>query len=242
MQGREFFEKCPQADTSDALFTLYRKAMLELGMNHVVYCTIRSTQDTKSIVSPFYCSYPEKWVDHYLRNDYMEIDPVRTQTLLSRRAFTWADMTAKTSLSKRQERVMNEGREAGLIDGVSLGFHGPKGDVMGVGLAASASNPDVDHFLTEIEVISTHFHFALLALRERNKTNSVQLNLREREVLKWIGAGKNDDEIGAILNISEHDIGRLISVIMQKLDADTRLSVTAKGLYSLSLQKIHEQH
>jgi len=231
MQVRDFIEKCPQADSGAALFALYREAMQELGIDRIAYCTIRNGLGPSTALPRFYHSYPDSWVDHYLRSDYMKDDPARAYTLQSRRAFTWENMTNQKPLTKRQQRIMNEGREAGLNDGVSLGFHSPKGEVIGIGLASSILNPGVENFLTQIEVISTHFHFAISTFHDDDTISSTKLSLHEQEILKWLAAGKTDYEIGEILKISEQRVTLHIKTIMRKLDSQSRINVVIKALY-----------
>src|SRR5262252_74562 len=49
-----------------------------------------------------------------------------------------------------------------------------------------------------------------------------QLTLREREVLFWLGQGKSNAEIGAILHISSSTVGKHLERIYPKLGVENR--------------------
>jgi len=231
MRAAEFVDKSLQADTADELFELYRFAMDNLGFDRIVYGALRNAPGLTSKTPNLFHSYPLEWVEHYVQQGYMETDPVRLKGLASRRAFIWNDMIVNNKLTKPQLKIMNEGQDAGLNDGVGLAFHGPLGETFGVGLASSSANNDHGDNLTEIEVISTQFHLLFSAKFERPTTPYIQLTNRELEVLKWAAAGKSNWAIGEILSISEHGVDFHMRNILRKLDADSRLTAVVKALH-----------
>lgn len=231
MRAADFVDKSLQADTADELFVLYRTAMHDLGFDRIVYGALRNAAELPSKTPNLFHSYPLEWVEHYVQHGYMKTDPVRLQGLTSRRAFIWDDMITSKKLTKPQLKIMHEGQDAGLNDGVGLAFHGPMGETFGVGLASSDKNNHAGVNLTEIEVISTQFHILFSAKFDHPAPPYIQLTSREHEVLKWAAAGKSNWAIGEILSISEHGVDFHMRNILRKLDADSRLTAVVKALH-----------
>jgi len=232
MRIGEFVEQSLQAKTTDALFQLYSSALLDFGIDHVVYASLRAPHGYEgSPLIIYQHSYPTEWVEHYICQGYLDIDPVRARGLVTRHAFTWDDTVATQNLSPSQILVMNEGHEAGLKNGVGIAFHGPMGEASGMGLASSTPNPDIDHFLMDIEIISNHFHTAFSTFLTQKEPKQAKLTERELEILKWCSEGKSNDAIGEILCVSEHEIGMHIHSLMDKLDADCRLTAVTKAFH-----------
>ena len=250
MRAAEFIDQSLQVETAEKLFDLYRGAVKNFGFDRIIYSALRNVpgahlgqttpppqagQTTPPQASPppsVIHSYPRDWIEYYTEQNYSENDPVRLMGLASRRAFLWDDMIANQNLSKAQMSIMNQGQDAGLVDGVGMAFHGPLGEAFGVGLASSTANAESGDHLTEIEVISTQFHVLYTAKFDQTPLPSVCLTPRELEVLKWVATGKSNWAIGEILNISEHGVDFHIRNILRKLDTDSRLTAVVKALHN----------
>lgn len=233
MSMAEFIDRSMKVKDPGQLFSLYLGALGEFGVDRVMYSALRNTPHEEVAVPSLSHCYPEDWIDYYIRNDYVTLDPVRQHGMNTRFAFTWDDMMAVRDLSPAQVRLMHEGREAGLNDGVALAFHGPLGEVYGVGMASSTPNPEVGVNLRDIQVLSTQFHVLFSTLHDQtHNARGCSLTPRETEVLKWIAAGKSNWSIGEILGISEHGVDYHVRNILRKLDADTRISAVVKALHA----------
>ena len=57
-----------------------------------------------------------------------------------------------------------------------------------------------------------------------------ELSVREKEVLKFISEGKNNIEIGEMLNISQHTVKAYVAKICQKLAVKDRIQATVKAI------------
>lgn len=57
-----------------------------------------------------------------------------------------------------------------------------------------------------------------------------ELSVREKEVLKFISEGKNNIEIGEILNISQYTVKAYVAKICQKLAVKDRIQATVKAI------------
>ena len=227
-----FIDETLSIQDSDRLFACYLDALGEYGVDRVIYSALRNTPYEESAVPGISHCYPESWIEHYMANDYVALDPVRQHGMNTRHAFSWAEMMAFRDLSPQQTALMNQGEEAGLKNGVGLAFHGPMGEVYGVGMASGEANPDVSRHLKEIQILSTQFHVLFSALHDHERNvYGTPLTPREMEVLKWCAMGKSNWATGEILGISEHGVDFHMRNILRKLDADTRVTAVVKALH-----------
>lgn len=233
MKLADFVDNALTLKDPNALFASYLGALSEFGVDRVLYSALRNTPYEETSVPGISHSYPADWISYYMANNYVAIDPVRQHGLCVRGAFTWKDMRRVRDLSSHQITLMNEGEDAGLHDGIALAFHGPMGEVYGVGMASSAANPDAGGHLKSIEVLSTNFHIFYSALHdEKRNAVGIELTQREMEVLKWCAAGKSNWAIGEILSISEHGVDFHMRNILRKLNADSRMTAVVKAIHN----------
>ncbi|HEY9080698.1 LuxR family transcriptional regulator [Magnetovibrio sp.] len=233
MTVAEFIEKSLGIDDPNRLFGAYLQALSEYGVDRVMYLPVRNTPYSNAMMPGLSHCYPEDWLTYYVEQNYAPIDPTLLHGMGVRDAFSWEDMKAYRDLSSRQILLMNQGKEAGLNDGVGVPLHGPMGEVYGVGLASSEPNPRLAQHLKELQILSTNFHVFYAAMHdEMRNAHGVQLTPRELEVLKWCAAGKSNWSIGEILSISEHGVDFHMRNILRKLDADNRITAVVKAIHS----------
>lgn len=85
-----------------------------------------------------------------------------------------------------------------------------------------------------LEMLIPHMHMALqrIVFSERMPTESnrggITLSGRENEILKWIRAGKTNQEIGQILDISPFTVKNHVQKILRKLNVTNRTQAVAK--------------
>jgi len=56
------------------------------------------------------------------------------------------------------------------------------------------------------------------------------LTARERDVLRWLAAGKTDRDIGAILEISPRTVHKHLQHVYEKLGVETRTAAVMRTL------------
>jgi len=79
------------------------------------------------------------------------------------------------------------------------------------------------------KVLSACAHLALLDVVnvQRSDSGISRITRQEREVIRWVAAGKTGWEIGRILSISEPTVAFHVKNAMQKLDAKNRPQMVA---------------
>lgn len=232
MSLAQFIDESLRMDDPAKLFSSYRKALGDYGVDRVMYLPVRNTHHNEQAMPGLSHCYPEDWLSYYIEQDYAPIDPTLQHGVSVRNAFSWRDVMRFRDLSDKQKLMMKQGEEAGLRNGVGVPLHGPMGEVYGIGLASSVSNPDITSHLRALQVLSTQFHVLYSGLHdEKRNTSGISLTSREVEVLKWCATGKSNWSIGEILGISEHGVDFHMRNILRKLEADTRVTAVVKALH-----------
>jgi DNA-binding CsgD family transcriptional regulator len=224
-----YIEATNEAATPEELFHLYARATAAFGYDRIIYSTLASAKGVEVESPCILRNYPDDWIEYYVQHSYTAVDPVRTRGLRSNAPFLWSDLGRGTRLSAAERRVMDEGREAGLKDGVGIAFHGPTG-VMGVGLATSGGSSESRYLLSVLNLLSVQFHTAFQSLTATGPLPEIRLTAREREILLWCSKGKSNWAIGEILRISEHGVDFHLRNILKKLSADSRITAVVKAL------------
>jgi len=83
-----------------------------------------------------------------------------------------------------------------------------------------------------VEVIRPHLgHLYRLSARKNEALEEIEaLTARERDVLRWLGAGKTDKDIAAILAISPRTVQKHLQRIYEKLGVETRTAAVMRAL------------
>ena len=233
MRISDFIDATNKACSPEEIFALYQRATADLGFDRIMYSALTPHSVYDAIETPCVMrNYPDDWIEHYVASGYIQADPVRTQGIRSAFPFVWSDMMETRKLRKEEKRVMVEAQDAGLLDGVGIPFHGPYGEVMGVGLASSLGGTDAARNLSALHALSVQFHtaYTALALPQLADLPEVRLTAREAEVLRWCALGKSNWAIGEILGISQHGVEFHMRNVLTKRNADCRVTAVVKAL------------
>jgi LuxR family quorum-sensing system transcriptional regulator CciR len=173
--------------------------------------------------------YPLAWLERFSVKNYAKRDPVywaaRRQTL----PFQWSDQRFLRALAADQLRILNEAREAGLADGVTIPIHAPDA------LPASCSlviGPDgVDPLNAQkAHWYGVYAHECARRLRLAGMPAKPVLSPRERQCLQLLGQGKNDGDMATILGLSEHTVHNVVRRAMHKYGVASRVQAFVRAL------------
>lgn len=170
------------------------------------------------------CSYPAEWFQRYLRRRYATIDPVVTQGRGARLPFFWGSANFLNHLGPRPRRFFFEARDFGIVSGVTVPVHGPRGD-WGL-LSLSVRGPmqalkdrvSESYFLLQALAPLVHAQ-AMGRLSAAAATPAIRLTDGERICLDWTLRGKTAWEIAQIIGRSKPTVDYHIQKAMRKLDA-----------------------
>jgi LuxR family quorum sensing-dependent transcriptional regulator len=167
---------------------------------------------------------PESWVNEYLTNDYVDIDPIVKRCLVSREPFYWSDAEASASAEARQ--MMRRAEEFGLINGICFPIHNINGFEAGVSVSGSLA-PLTRSDVRNLYLASIMTFNALRGIRSDHTLRFEEISMREAEVLTWCALGKTSKEIAYILFISENTVNVHIKNAIHKLSAKNKTEAVA---------------
>jgi len=211
------------------------RAAADLGFDRYAYCALtgHDRYHPGHIPAPAIAlNFPTSWTDFYFERGYQAIDPVIVYAPEIERPFLWDSLCPRFRLTRAQSVVMQQAKEAGLLDGVGVPLHGPCGNVCLLTFAAADGHPDPAATLADLGVLSAQFHLAYSEIgRTRLDARSIPvLSERERECLKWIANGKSSWAVGTILNISENTVNFHIKNAFRKLGTNSRIVAVVKAI------------
>ena len=144
--------------------------------------------------------------------------------------FTWDDVRSQ-NLSKSAARIIDEGREFDAYNGIIVPMVPPPDRRRCLVLAEENRTSRLapswrsnDRHLQPSCALSELRRFPQEASRSRHLTP------REREVIRWVAAGKSDDEISMILNIGRETVASHVENSKRKLDATRRTYAVVQAL------------
>jgi DNA-binding CsgD family transcriptional regulator len=149
--------------------------------------------------------------------------------------FCWNDLDKVSPWDRHQKIMMEEAAAAGLHQGIGLGVYGANNEIAGFGIASSQPFAMPDAYPRLVAVLAHQFHMTFLELEKVTATTQPppHLSPMEREVLKWLSAGKSKWEIAQVVKsapISEHTVNTHLRRIYQKLGVTGKAQAVTKAL------------
>ena len=235
---QEFIEQTREAKTIDELVQSYLKRVEDLGYDRMIFCLMSDHSHIGLSAGVGYLNnYPEDWMKYYMDKGFDKIDPVIAYSRQTIGTFTWDEMSQTLSLTKKQKKCLEYGREASLFNGVCTPIWGPH-RFSGIGLATSEKKDACDirqETLDLINAYSNHFYMVFQRIHKKamindNKINNVFLTDRERDVLVWVARGKSNNDVADILSISLSCVKFHLDNIYQKLCVNDRVVACTKAI------------
>lgn len=175
---------------------------------------------------------PQDYIDRYEEKNYVDRDPVVTELRRTVRPFSWTDVMKRRNLSRKDRHIIEEAREFDVNDGLIVPIVTLSGTLSV--FSPCGRNPDLSPDARRaVELISLYSHEALkrkLLEQSRYKEAHTPLTPREREVMRWVAAGKSDAEIAEILSIAPATVTLHVERAKRKLDAFRRTFAVVKAL------------
>jgi len=172
----------------------------------------------------------ESWLERYVAEDYVQIDPIARRLQTAADPFTWSESIAGRAMDDSARRVMDEAASIGMRDGLCV----PLYDLDGRRSVLSLAAHDVDLSPAERGVLHLLGIYSQNRIREligeQTRVERPTLSPRERECLQWTAAGKTSWEISAILHLSQNTTDGYIASATRKLGAANRTQAVAVGI------------
>ncbi len=174
--------------------------------------------------------WPAEWLKRYSSRGYVFCDPAFARVKSNPTPFFWNELDTRVLDDPKARRVMDEGSEFGLKEGFTASLITLDGQpvVWSLGGPHLEIGPNTRAMLTLVTSYATARAIALG--QESQPDKSIVLSPREREALQWAAEGKNDWEIGEVMNISEHGADKHMRSVSAKLGAISRTQAVAEAI------------
>lgn len=231
----DFISRVQTAPTVDDVRNIIIEWSRDLGFQRVVYANYKLDQETPRL---FMGSYQDSWVERYLDQNYIQIDPVARLSGSSVLPFRWGHTEFRNRLSRSERQMFDEADDFGISRGFAIPVHGPGGELSVLSLATNELDRGF-HKLVDMSQDMLHLSCCYLHQRiselldapeEANEAARIQLSPREVECLLWSSSGKTANETSDILHISETTVIYHLENAKKKLGVRTKAHAVAKAL------------
>jgi len=225
-----FIESANRTDCAEDLSLLFKESAKRFGFQNLVIGALTHPKNYGAESLTLLNTMPDPWTEHYFKSNYEKIDPVVRNVATQSMPFIWSSLT----LENRQQRtILEEAKEIGLHDGVTIPVHGANQDLFCISLATDCTEAALQAPLDQLRLIAVHLQSSYLRLAKSTAHKEFQiptLTSRERDCLSYCAIGKTSWEIGQILGISEKTVDFHIGNASIKLDANSRIFAVVKAL------------
>lgn len=226
--------------TREAFEDVLRESSGSLGYDSYIYTSINTetifrSKLTESIDDIIIVSNLDNWLDHYVKENYANSDPVIIDSVKARSPLVWTEGYRSDTLTPDEAQMMGDAHEFGIERGLTIPIHGPSGEL---GILSLYSNMVDTKFLAHAEetkhdshLLAHYFHSAAQSkLRPSETPKLTPLTDREVEILRWTAEGKTAWEIGSILTISERTVNFHLQNAMVKFGVHNKTHAAAKAM------------
>jgi DNA-binding CsgD family transcriptional regulator len=223
----EASQTCASIDDLKQLFGFFASG--EGFENHVL-----TTIGDRQLTNVAWFELPKHYPEAYIENKWERIDPILPASRKVRVAFSWSDALAGVKLNRAQQAFFHECHGLQVRNGIVIPLHGPDSrcDIFSLSRRTDEA-PDAKRLrLTYAVAVQTWCRFLELSgtgLRIDSQLHS-RVTERELEVLRWIKAGKTNQEIAEILNIKLKSVEFHVHNVLNKLGAPNRISAVVMAL------------
>lgn len=210
------------------------KILSNFGFSHFAYVPIDPPRDKRyRMITPesaavdeaypeFVSTFPTSWVEHYLSQDYSNVDPTYSHAAVTIFPFLWDELFKENWFTAQHRSFFNEAADFGVRAGVTIPLHGPLSGLATLNLAGDLRGKELQgtfqqHQVDLMRVAFSAHEMMLRFLSLHPDQDQVKLTTRERECLLWTSRGKTNWEVGEILNISSETVRFHLKNAMHKM-------------------------
>lgn len=230
-----FAQQCARARDVSDLKDLLQVEIERLGFRYFCCCTLVRTDGVTK--DPLYLhNYPVLWVEYYNKAKLHERDPVFVIGRGLSRPFSWEDPRFLALLEPDQASVLEIAAGHGLKHGVTIPLPGLGQYPASCSLISDT--PHIDHArVFAVQPYALYAYERACALVDAGTGRPrIVLPRRERECLKLVALGKDDETIAMILGIQRDTVRTYIESAKQRLGVSKRAHAVAYAIYA---QAIH---
>ncbi len=231
LKALEFFHTVRELDSMEKIVAAVVAELKGLGFDYITWAALPGPAQNP-LKGVLINTRPDEYVRRYVERDYAKIDPVITELKHSMRPFSWGDVGEHRKPTKTLSRIMDEGREFGMTDGLTIPLVSHDGAISV--FCPCGDRPDLHprvRSAAELIAMAANQAMRRLALDlERRAPPEAVLTGREREVLSWVAAGETDTEIGDRLRLSSTTVTKHVANAMRKLNVGKRTMAVIEAI------------
>ncbi|MBB1228685.1 transcriptional regulator [Pantoea vagans] len=171
-----------------------------------------------------------EWFDIYLERKYQFIDPVIIQSLRCIEDFFWENNVILSG-GYNLTRIFNESFQYNIFQGQTFPLHDYLNNLALLSIISQKdAGIDMEKNRSKIVSFLINLHQKTLNLySQHHQKKNVFLSPRERQILKWVGAGKTYAEVAVILSIAERTVKFHMGNVMKKLGVNNATHAVKLG-------------
>lgn len=224
----QFLQTLEQADALEQIQDLIVELRDHFQIDHIVYHWVSADGEQFG-----FGTYDPKWVQHYVDQEYLRIDPVIVECLQKFHPIDWKrlDWSSKAATKMRKEAV-----EHGVGNqGYSVPIRGPNGQLAVLSVSHNTDDESWQDFIDNQQrslILVAHYlnQKALKLERGRVPEPIRALSPREMDALTYLGMGYSRGQVADLLEISEHTVRAYIESARFKLGALNTTHAVARAI------------
>ncbi|SHG41031.1 autoinducer binding domain-containing protein [Cognatishimia maritima] len=217
------------APRSEELYASYLNDVCSsLGFDDAAYAGINPVGGTMHA----YVTYREDWQHHYLHRGLQNLDPTIHSAMHSVAPVDWS----RLKRTKDFKRIFSDAHDFGISErGITIPVRGPYGEF---GMLSVTRNCDDGEWkkhrrnvIADLQSVAAHVHDHVMSSAPISRfLHHPQLSDRELEILQWIAAGKSQQDIADIINISNRTVEVHLRSARTKLFALTTAQAVGRAI------------
>ena len=175
--------------------------------------------------------WPANWVETFVREGYVHVDPLPRIAARQTRPFWWSQISTLGEIHADERAYLAKAAKAGLADGLAIPVFGPnaRNGYYPAAFGKDEPKPD-DSEIAKIHAACQLAHLQYCELILRFLPDRVNLSERERQILSYAVRGHSNQMIATKLNISANTVDTYVRRCFDKLDVHDRVATGLRGL------------
>ena len=233
-----FVDAAQRATSVEDLTSAFSRTVHALGFQEYLAISLADPDNWPSDAIAL-SGYDPAWQARYRDERYYDVDPFLAEATRSLMPFRWSDVRERMILSPKQKALMLDAASCNHRVGMTVPIVTPGRYRTSVSVCADRHDlsGEVPHAVHLMSIYLTDAVHRLL--RREQLTGPIQPGAdeaeaaptpREREILKWLAAGKTAWEISEILSISERTVRFHIDNTKRKFGVATTMQAVVRAL------------
>lgn len=234
MTGVRSYSDPSTATSVEELCAIASSFTESLGCDYFGYLITRQPGGGTPKDDIFITDYPDEWIGRYRDRNYKFYDPVVTISRTSRLPFYWGERGFLKPYRKAERHVFHEASEYRILEGYGIPAAGPEGDT-GIFSVTLSQRNQVHGVVAEetarLQLFAAQFHDAAIRLAlGRERTETLELTKREKEVLSWTSDGFSSEAAAARMGLTASAVNYHITNACRKLGAGNKIQAVALAI------------